>query len=130
MGLALMGLGAAPAWAEDPLLGEIKLIKCVNCIPGWVTLVIHDPIELRDFEILAKDSAYNKIVTPLPGKRIFDRDGACFYWVDAPKSIPKPDTAVKTDSIPDVAQPAPMGKPSACVPFTKPPAAKPAKGHG
>lgn len=72
--------------AEDPFLGQIKEIKCVGCQPGWVTLVIHDPIETRDFELYLKDTDYNKIITPLPGKRIHDRNGECFYWMEKPKN--------------------------------------------
>lgn len=75
--------------AEDPFLGQIKEIKCVGCQPGWVTLVVHDPIETRDFELYLKDTDYNKIITPLPGKSIHDRNGECFYWMEKPKR-PKP----------------------------------------
>lgn len=99
VGLACFVLAFLPARGEDPLLGEIKMIKCVNCVPGYVTLLIHDPIDLRDFEILALVDAYNRIVTPLPGKRIHERDGKCFYWLEAPKVSPTPppvrDTAGK-----------------------------------
>lgn len=84
IGTALLALGTAQA--EDPFLGQIKEIKCVNCTPGWVTLVVHDPIETRDFELYLKDTDYNKIITPLPGKRIHDRNGECFYWMERPKA--------------------------------------------
>ena len=83
-GLALLAAGQVRA--EDPFLGQIKEIKCVNCKPGWVTLVVHDPIETRDFELYLKDSDYNKIIAPLPGKSIRDRDGQCFYWMEKPKA--------------------------------------------
>jgi hypothetical protein len=83
-GLALLAVGQVRA--EDPFLGQIKEIKCVNCKPGWVTLVVHDPIETRDFELYLKDSDYNKIIAPLPGKSIRDRDGQCFYWMEKPKA--------------------------------------------
>jgi hypothetical protein len=92
-GLLLTAAFLAPrtARAEDPFLGIIKEIKCVGCKPGWVTLVINDPIESMDFELYLKDVDYNKIITPLPGKRIHDRDGQCFYWMEKPK--PKPGEA-------------------------------------
>jgi hypothetical protein len=83
---ALLAPGAARA--EDPFLGIIKEIKCVGCKPGWVTLVVNDPIESMDFELYLKDVDYNKIITPLPGKKIHDKDGQCFYWMEKPK--PKP----------------------------------------
>lgn len=83
IGTALLALGTAQA--EDPFLGQIKEIKCVNCTPGWVTLVVHDPIEMRDFELYLKDTDYNRIITPLPGKRIHDRNGECFYWMERPR---------------------------------------------
>lgn len=79
-------LAAAAARAEDPFLGQIKAIKCVGCKPGWVTLIIHDPIDLRDYELHLKDTDYNKIITPLPGKRIHERPDQCFYWMEKPKA--------------------------------------------
>lgn len=88
IGTALLAMGTAHA--EDPFLGQIKEIKCVNCTPGWVTLVVHDPIETRDFELYLKDTDYNKIITPLPGKRIHDRNGECFYWMERPKAPKQP----------------------------------------
>ena len=94
--LASFGIGIAlishTARAEDPLLGEIRVIKCVGCEPGKVTLVIHDPIDVRDFDVTIQDADYSKIVTPLPGKRVFDRGDGCFYWDDAPK-------VAKTDAV-------------------------------
>ncbi|HKP96198.1 MAG TPA: hypothetical protein VJ385_10610 [Fibrobacteria bacterium] len=88
-GLALsLVLTAAPARAEDPLLGLIKVIKCVGCDPGAVNLVVHDPIDVRDFEVQIKEADYQKIVTPLAGKTVYDKEG-CFYWMEPPKS-PKP----------------------------------------
>jgi hypothetical protein len=86
-------MAAGSVRAEDPFLGQIKEIKCVNCKPGWVTLVVHDPIDTRDFELYLKDTDYNKIITPLPGKRIHDRNGECFYWMERPKAKAKPGTA-------------------------------------
>lgn len=86
-GLVVFGAPGA-ARAEDPFLGIIKEIKCVGCKPGWVTLVVNDPIESMDFELYLKDVDYNKIITPLPGKKIHDRDGQCFYWLEKPKSKP------------------------------------------
>lgn len=89
--------------AEDPLLGIIKAIKCVGCDSGKVTLVIHDPIDVRDFEVSIPDADYFKIVTPLPGKRVFDHGDGCFYW-DVTSKAAKKDTnkamakALGTDS--------------------------------
>jgi hypothetical protein len=91
MGLTLTAL---PTRAEDPLLGEIKVIKCVGCTAGKVTLVVHDPIDIIDFEVTILDSDYGKIITPLPGKRVYDRGDGCFYWNETPK-VAKKDT-VKT----------------------------------
>lgn len=75
--------------AEDPLLGIIKAIKCVGCDSGKVTLVIHDPIDVREFEVSIPEADYFKIVTPLPGKRIFDHGDGCFYWDETPKMVKK-----------------------------------------
>lgn len=84
-GLALAFLGFSfAAYAEDPLLGRIKLIKCVGCDPGAVNLVLHDPIDVVDFEVQIKESDYQKIVTPLAGKTVYDKEG-CFYWMEMPK---------------------------------------------
>lgn len=98
----LASLAAGPAHAEDPFLGQIREIKCVNCRPGWVTLVVHDPIETRDFELYLKDTDYNKIISPLPGKRIHDRNGECFYWMERPK---KPRPGAKPGPEPAAASP-------------------------
>jgi hypothetical protein len=79
-----LALHAGPVRAEDPLLGSIKAIQCVGCDPGAVNLVVHDPIDVRDFEVQIKESDYQKIVTPLAGKTVYDKNG-CFYWMELPK---------------------------------------------
>ncbi|HLP41155.1 MAG TPA: hypothetical protein VK465_06580 [Fibrobacteria bacterium] len=96
LGSALLAAAFGPARAEDPFLGQIRAIKCVGCKPGWVTLVVHDPIELRDYELYLKDTDYNKIITPLPGKRIHERPDQCFYWMEKPKAQPGVDKARTT----------------------------------
>jgi hypothetical protein len=103
--LPLLLLSAAPILAEDPFLGQIKAIKCVGCRQGWVDIVVHDPIDVRDFEIAVKDVDYYKVVTPLPGKQIHDKDGACFYWFDLPKGA-KPAAAKRKPVV--LPPPAPM----------------------
>jgi hypothetical protein len=139
LGLVLTALLTAPARAEDPLLGQIKVIKCVGCDPGAVNLVVHDPIDVRDFEVQIKESDYQKIVTPLAGKTVYEKEG-CFYWLDAPKSAkplkdkpkaadkkPIKNTARKDGAPSDTAAgpeasasseaPAPEGVPSRCIPY-------------
>ena len=119
LGSVFLAMGAAHA--EDPFLGQIKDIKCVNCKPGWVTLVVHDPIETRDFELYLKDTDYNKIITPLPGKRIHDRNGECFYWMERPKAV-KPSGPASTPGAPDAKTPpneAVVGKTAAGKPESK-----------
>ena len=100
MGLAAgIALLAGSARAEDPLLGRIKLIKCVGCNPGAVNLILHDPIDVRDFEVQIKEADYQKIVTPLAGKTVFDKEG-CFYWMELPKPLPK-DASAKDGAVKD-----------------------------
>ena len=60
----------------------------MGCSPGAVNLILHDPIDVRDFEVQIKEADYQKIVTPLAGKTVFDKEG-CFYWMDLPKPVPK-----------------------------------------
>lgn len=149
---ALAGLAAGIALlagsvrAEDPLLGRIKLIKCVGCDPGAVNLILHDPIDVRDFEVQIKEADYQKVVTPLAGKTVFDKEG-CFYWMDLPKPGPKDpagsketrkdgaprkdgkhapaaDSAEKAqDGLLETSAPPPApvieGKPSRCIPFVR-----------
>ena len=110
---AFAGLAALPARAEDPLLGRIKVIQCVGCTPGSVDLVIHDPIDVRDFQVRINEGDYQKIITPLAGKTVYDKEG-CFYWMDAPKGGAK------------AAEPAPAAAPTAPAKETKD--AKTAKG--
>ncbi len=90
-----LSLATLPARAEDPLLGEIKAIKCVGCTAGKVTLILHDPIDIVDFEVTILDADYEKIITPLPGKRVYDRGDGCFYWNEVPKltKVAKKDSA-------------------------------------
>jgi hypothetical protein len=104
-GIALsLALTAVPARAEDPLLGQIKVIKCVGCDPGSVNLIVHDPIDVRDFEVQIKEADYQKIITPLAGKTIYDKEG-CFYWMDMPKAVKPaaPKDAPKDASLKDAA---------------------------
>jgi hypothetical protein len=144
LGLLILGL-SAPIRAEDPLLGNIKLIKCVGCDPGAVNLVLHDPIDVVDFEVQIKEADYQKIVTPLAGKTVYDKDG-CFYWMDLPKETkpvakdpakdavkPGQKKTGKKEAATDSAKPADglvessappatpeiEGKPSRCIPFTR-----------
>jgi hypothetical protein len=87
---------ALPIGAEDPLLGQIKVIKCVGCVAGKVTLVIHDPIDVREFEVTISDTDYGKIISPLPGKVVYEGENNCFYWNETPKvtkKVPPPDSA-------------------------------------
>lgn len=143
--LGLACLAASHARAEDPLLGRIKVIQCVGCTPGAVNLIVHDPIDVRDFEVQIKESDYQKIVTPLAGKTIYDKEG-CFYWMEYPKRTGKPlpvrppketgsagrdsDSLANpgtdtTGSAPGAsvtaveAAPQPEGKPSRCIPFIR-----------
>lgn len=99
LGSALLAAAFGPARAEDPFLGQIRAIKCIGCKPGWVTLIVHDPIELRDFELHLKDTDYNKIITPLPGKRIHERPDQCFYWMEKPKPPPGANKARATPAV-------------------------------
>jgi hypothetical protein len=138
--LALLAAAAPVRAEEDPLLGRIKMIQCVGCTAGSVDLVIHDPIDVRDFQVRINESDYQKIITPLAGKTVYDK-GGCFYWFEAPKAKAEPASAEKpkakpiakqapaadsagTDSavpgsvIPAVA-PEAQGAPSRCLPFSR-----------
>jgi hypothetical protein len=137
---------------EDPLLGQIKALQCVGCTPGSVDLVIHDPIDVRDFQVRINMDDYQKIITPLPGKTVYDKNG-CFYWFEAPKATEKDTGSIgkkgagKATKVPakkapvaDTAQsgsdsPAPppspeiQGTPSRCIPYTRvEPARSPSSG--
>lgn len=123
---------------EDPLLGQIKALQCVGCTAGSVDLVIHDPIDVRDFQVRINEGDYQKIITPLPGKTVYDKNG-CFYWFEAPKdtgSVGKKGagkgtkTPAKKAPVADSANtgsdsPAPpprpeiQGTPSRCIPYTR-----------
>lgn len=81
-----LAFAAGPVRAEDPLLGRIKVIKCVGCDPGSVNLIVHDPIDVRDFEVQIKEADYQKVITPLAGKTIYDKEG-CFYWMEMPRGV-------------------------------------------
>ncbi|MDQ3000541.1 MAG: hypothetical protein M3Y08_04690 [Fibrobacterota bacterium] len=106
-GIALsLACMANPVRAEDPLLGQIKVIKCVGCDPGSVNLIVHDPIDVRDFEVQIKEADFQKVITPLTGKTIYDKSG-CFYWMDMPKAV-KPSAPMegpKDASMKDTANP-------------------------
>jgi hypothetical protein len=140
----LLAVQAPPARAEDPLLGRIKVIKCVGCEPGSVNLIVHDPIDVRDFEVQIKESDYQKIITPLAGKTIYDKEG-CFYWMELPKGAKaaggdaaKKQAGSKKAAAPDslqaaggdpavpAAADAPQGTPSKCIPYLK---IEPKPGH-
>jgi hypothetical protein len=139
--LAVLAATAPVRAEEDPLLGRIKMIQCVGCTAGSVDLVIHDPIDVRDFQVRIKETDYQKIITPLAGKTVYDKNG-CFYWFELPKAKAEPASAgrepkgkplankrpasdsVRADSagtgtsIPAVA-PEMQGTPSRCIPFTR-----------
>lgn len=118
LGLALL---AAPLQAEDPLLGTIRLIKCVGCSPGDVNLIVHDPIDVRDYEVKIKEGDYQKIITPLAGKTIYDK-GGCFYWMEKPRTplkSPVPDSNGAAEPAKAREDADPEGTPSRCVPFER-----------
>jgi hypothetical protein len=140
---SLLSLSLSAYAEEDPLLGTIKGIQCVGCTAGSVDLIIHDPIDVRDFQVRIGESDYQKIITPLPGKTVYDKNG-CLYWFEAPKGAasgkadaakakgagkpakdaPKPAPAVDSagaESGSPVPPPAPeiQGTPSRCLPYTR-----------
>jgi hypothetical protein len=140
--LAVLAATAPVRAEEDPLLGRIKVIQCVGCTPGSVDLVIHDPIDVRDFQVRINETDYQKIITPLAGKTVYDKNG-CFYWFDAPKAKAEPasmekekakgkpavkkappadsaqaDSARSGSNIPALA-PEMQGTPSRCIPFSR-----------
>ncbi len=148
---ALLGSALAARAEEDPLLGSIKGIQCVGCTAGSVDLIIHDPIDVRDFQIRINETDYQKIVSPLPGKTVYDKNG-CFYWFEAIKGsgagkegpgkdkgpgktgVTQAGKAVSADSAKadtDSAVPPPaaviQGKPSRCIPYSRvePPPSRP-----
>jgi hypothetical protein len=140
--LAVLAAAAPVRAEEDPLLGRIKVIQCVGCTPGSVDLVIHDPIDVRDFQVRINEGDYQKIITPLAGKTVYDKNG-CFYWFEAPKAKaepasvdkekPKGKPAAKKAPVPDsanadmsgsdspipAAAPETQGTPSRCIPFSR-----------
>lgn len=142
---AVLSALPAPSRAEeDPLLGRIKVIQCVGCTPGSVDLIINDPIDVRDFQVRINESDYQKIITPLPGKTVYDKNG-CFYWFEAPKApagakaepakdkgagkaaktavrkAPRGDASDSAAAESATPPPSPeiQGTPSRCVPFTR-----------
>lgn len=140
---ASLSLAISAGAEEDPLLGTIKVIQCVGCTAGSVDLIIHDPIDVRDFQVRIDESDYQKIISPLPGKTVYDKNG-CFYWFEAPKGsqagkadsakgkgagkpakspakkAPVADSA-DADSGTAVPPPAPevQGTPSRCIPYAR-----------
>jgi hypothetical protein len=74
---------------KDPFLGTIKDLKCVNCVRDSILFTVIDPVNGGEFAINIPQEDYNALITPLPGKRVFQREG-CFYWVK-----PKPRPAVE-----------------------------------
>lgn len=86
MGVAFLLMLAVSALAEDPYLGIIKGVKCVNCVPDSISLALLDPLNGTEVELMIPAKEYNALITPLPGKRIYDKDGSCFYWVIEPRS--------------------------------------------
>lgn len=140
---AMLSMAISARAEEDPLLGTIKGIQCVGCTAGSVDLIIHDPIDVRDFQVRISEGDYQKIITPLPGKTVYDKNG-CFYWFDAPKrpadgkaeagkkkgdGKPEKDGAKKAptadSSGSESGSPAPppspeiQGTPSRCLPYTR-----------
>jgi hypothetical protein len=87
--VSLMGM-ASVIHAEDPLLGVVRALKCVNCVPDSVVFLVDDPIDGQQIEVKIPSREFNKILTSLQGKRLFTKpDSGCFYWQEklkAPKS--------------------------------------------
>lgn len=77
---------AEMAHAEDPLLGIVRGIKCLNCVADSVVLLVDDPIEQQEIEVTIPSRDYNKIMVPLQGKSLHTRDEGCFYWVEKLKN--------------------------------------------
>lgn len=89
LAVSLMGMASA-IHAEDPLLGVVRALKCVNCVPDSVVFLVDDPIDGQQIEVKIPSREFNKILTSLQGKRLFTKpDSGCFYWQEklkAPKS--------------------------------------------
>jgi hypothetical protein len=70
-----------PTWADDPLLGIVRAVKCLNCVADSVVLQVDDPIENQEIEVRVPAREYNKILTSLGGRTLYMKpDQACFYW--------------------------------------------------
>jgi hypothetical protein len=109
--LGLLGLVSIPH-AEDPLLGVVRALKCVNCVPDSVVFLVDDP---------------NKILTSLQGKRLFNKpDSGCFYWQEklkAPKADKVTEKAATKDTLKAAGAQASTNaenlyKTSVCVPYS------------
>ncbi len=94
---------AGPAKAEDPLLGIVRAVKCLNCVPDSVVLLVDDPIEQKEIEVTVPSRDYNKIMVSLQGRSLHTRDEACFYWVEklkVPAAVTSYPTAATSDAKP------------------------------
>lgn len=78
---------------EDPLLGVVRALKCVNCVRDSVVFLVDDPIDGQVIEVKIPSREYNKVLTSLQGKRLFNKpDSGCFYWREKVKPAAKDTT--------------------------------------
>jgi hypothetical protein len=108
--------------AEDPLLGIVRGIKCLNCVKDSVVLLVDDPIEGQELEVMVPTLDYNKILTSLQGRHLHMKPEGCFYWIEKSKNpISKSGSAGVTVadslSLKNQALTASEGKESKCIPY-------------
>jgi hypothetical protein len=124
--LGLLGLVSIPH-AEDPLLGVVRALKCVNCVPDSVVFLVDDPIDGQQIEVKIPTREFNKILTSLQGKRLFNKpDSGCFYWQEklkAPKADKVTEKAATKDTLKAAGAQASTNaenlyKTSVCVPYS------------
>lgn len=91
--LVLTGPTLHAAEGEDPVLGIIRDIKCVQCKPGLITLTVYDAVERRTFDIDMRTEDYNRISRSLRGVPVRQRDNSCFYWRERLPAAPRDSAA-------------------------------------
>jgi|GEM_PF-4322186 len=113
--LSILISAVLPSHAEDPVLGTVKGIQCLNCVKDSVSLVLFDPFENRNREIRVANRDYNRILTPLTGKQLHIKATGCFYWLvnEESKDMDSLKAAPDTDTLPEA-------KEGPCIPFSSP----------
>lgn len=69
-----------PIDSQGIYIGDFKEIKCINCIPDMVELIVSDTSHDYQFVITVRENVWKAVEKPIKDKRIFELSQNYFHF--------------------------------------------------